>query len=38
VVARKARMLAETDRVRIVDWLVDEVAAKPGSRLNRIGF
>jgi transitional endoplasmic reticulum ATPase len=38
LVARKARMLAETDGMRIADWLVEEVAAKPGSRLNRIGF
>jgi len=28
----------ETDGMQIADWLAEEVAAKPGSRVNRIGF
>ena len=38
LVARKARTLDESDVIRIAQWVADEVAAKPGSQLTRIGF
>lgn len=37
VVARKARVLGETDAMTLAGWLAQEVEAKPGAR-KRIGF
>jgi len=38
VVARKAKILRETDAGALARWLREEAAAKPGARLARIGF
>ena len=38
VVARKARVIDERDAAILVAMLADEVAAKPGARILRVGF
>lgn len=38
LVARKARTLRENDVTRIAGWLAEEVAAKPGAQVMRMGF
>ncbi len=38
LVARKAKVFCESDPTRLAGWLIEEVAAKIGGRLTRIGF